>query len=433
MFGPTLLGLILAVTLPLLVVTARADQLDCAPPAQGASDLTCTVTLAPGGRVASASAESGTVTLPPVGISPAPWDGYAGAALLLVQTADSGPAEVEARLKIALRLVRAAPPHLRIGLASYGTELTMLAPIGSPVERFAALHPPAGGRETDLFRASLDGLKVLGLVPADRRTLVVLGSGRADDAAFSLTDVTRQAQGAAIAIDTVGLMTRPRESTLDVLRRLAEETGGRFIDPTAAAPTSGEIEALTSRFDGGARLSVSLAGAVGPDVLVRVKTEAGATLEARRPYTPPQPQPPQEEAPPPVPWGLVAAGIAAALAAIGLWLWLRRRPRPPMAWLQEVAGGRRHPVNIAAFRIGRAAGNELVLSDATVSAHHAVIRRRRDGSFAIIDLGAVNPVLVNGVAATQAPLRGGDRIDLGETSLRFFLAGGPVTLESRGI
>jgi pSer/pThr/pTyr-binding forkhead associated (FHA) protein len=40
--------------------------------------------------------------------------------------------------------------------------------------------------------------------------------------------------------------------------------------------------------------------------------------------------------------------------------------------------------------------NDLVVDDTSVSRHHAEIRRRRDGSFEVLDLNSMNGVFVNG-------------------------------------
>ena len=411
----------LGAVLLLPITAARAEALACAPP--DPARMVCAASLAPGGRVVSAQAESGAVALPPVRIEPAPWEGYRGAVLLLVQTSDSRPAEVEARLAAARRLARAAPPFQHIGLAVYGNALTVLAPIGSSAEDLAARHPAAQGRETNLFRASLDALHLLDLVPADRRTLVVIGNGQSDDAAFSLTDVARAFQAGGVAITTIGQgrSARLRGDGLDVLRRLAEETGGRFLAPLSngTSPEAG-LDALPGGFEGGARLTVDLTGATGPAVLLRVRTSAGATLEARETYAPsPPPPPPPSPSPALPPWGWAGLGLALVLGAGLVLIWGRHRRRPVAAWLEAVGRGQRYPVTGGAFRIGRAAGNELVLSDDTVSAHHAVIRRLRGGGYTITDLGSSNQVRRNGAVVAQAPLCHGDLVELGETRLRF--------------
>jgi hypothetical protein len=70
------------------------------------------------------------------------------------------------------------------------------------------------------------------------------------------------------------------------------------------------------------------------------------------------------------------------------------------------------------IRIGRQADNDLVISDPGVSRHHAEVTNE-NGSCTLRDLGSTNGTLVNGSAATEHPLRDGDRISLGSSVVEF--------------
>jgi predicted component of type VI protein secretion system len=78
----------------------------------------------------------------------------------------------------------------------------------------------------------------------------------------------------------------------------------------------------------------------------------------------------------------------------------------------ELAGDR--PISI-----GRAKSSTLVLDDPSVSRSHAVIRANPDGSWQIIDRDSANGVIVRGVKVREMALRAGDKIALGDFSLRF--------------
>jgi pSer/pThr/pTyr-binding forkhead associated (FHA) protein len=65
------------------------------------------------------------------------------------------------------------------------------------------------------------------------------------------------------------------------------------------------------------------------------------------------------------------------------------------------------------FRIGRAAGNELVLADPTVSRSHALIHFT-GGSYVLEDQGGRGSTYVNGQCVLQVTLCPGDRIRLGD-------------------
>src|SRR5689334_9919231 len=73
------------------------------------------------------------------------------------------------------------------------------------------------------------------------------------------------------------------------------------------------------------------------------------------------------------------------------------------------------------YGIGRAPENQLVLSDAMVSSHHAQLRRQGQG-YEIVDLGSSNGTFVNGQRLSpNAPYRlsSGDQIRVGSTTYTF--------------
>jgi pSer/pThr/pTyr-binding forkhead associated (FHA) protein len=73
------------------------------------------------------------------------------------------------------------------------------------------------------------------------------------------------------------------------------------------------------------------------------------------------------------------------------------------------------------FVIGRAAGSDLRLDDATVSRRHAVLRID-EGRWTVEDCGSFNGIFVNGSRLAQrlpAPLRHGDRLGVGRCRFVF--------------
>src|SRR6266851_1283773 len=93
--------------------------------------------------------------------------------------------------------------------------------------------------------------------------------------------------------------------------------------------------------------------------------------------------------------------------------------RQGMAWLEHPSGERRYVQS--ELRIGRGEQNDLRLNDASVSRHHAFLRRV-DGRYLLSDVGSQNGTFVNGrqVHAPSA-LESGDRIRAGTTELTFHL------------
>ncbi len=90
------------------------------------------------------------------------------------------------------------------------------------------------------------------------------------------------------------------------------------------------------------------------------------------------------------------------------------RIRRPASAALRGADGLRHALAGTATRIGRSPDNDIVLSDAKVSRHHAVITD--DGTtFLITDLGSANGVRVHGRRIDpSAELREGDRVRIGD-------------------
>jgi hypothetical protein len=97
-------------------------------------------------------------------------------------------------------------------------------------------------------------------------------------------------------------------------------------------------------------------------------------------------------------------------------------PPPPVPQTAiVVAEGRRMVVGATGAVIGRSRDCDIVLGDHNVSRRHAEVRPTDEG-WAVIDLGSTNGVLLNGRRINgTAALRGGDRIELGTSELRFEL------------
>src|SRR5712691_4243212 len=77
--------------------------------------------------------------------------------------------------------------------------------------------------------------------------------------------------------------------------------------------------------------------------------------------------------------------------------------------------------------IGRAPDNQIVLDDPRASRHHAHIKATDDGSFMIVDgvmvngqiKRSANHVFVNGEQKFEHPLKDGDRVTIGASTIRF--------------
>ncbi|ANP52781.1 ABC-type multidrug transport system ATPase subunit/pSer/pThr/pTyr-binding forkhead associated (FHA) protein/uncharacterized membrane protein YidH (DUF202 family) [Streptomyces griseochromogenes] len=107
----------------------------------------------------------------------------------------------------------------------------------------------------------------------------------------------------------------------------------------------------------------------------------------------------------------------------------------------ELTGTYRHPSSVRprptrTIRIGRAAGNDLVVDDLSVSRHHAELRAHADGGYEIVDLGSHNGTYLNGRPVTRAPAGPGDLVGIGHVTyclvgdeLREYVDTGEVSLD----
>jgi hypothetical protein len=76
------------------------------------------------------------------------------------------------------------------------------------------------------------------------------------------------------------------------------------------------------------------------------------------------------------------------------------------------------PLASDVVRAGRSPANDIVLDDASVSRRHALLARRGDATW-ILDDRSLNGVRVNGERVSEAALRDGDAIALGNVAVRY--------------
>src|SRR5215471_9885098 len=91
------------------------------------------------------------------------------------------------------------------------------------------------------------------------------------------------------------------------------------------------------------------------------------------------------------------------------------------------------------LRIGRAPDNDIVISDLSVSRHHAELRRTASG-YQIVDLDSHNGTFVNGQQVGSAPLTEGDIVGIGPSTFRLsgselqeFVDTGDISLVARDL
>lgn len=86
--------------------------------------------------------------------------------------------------------------------------------------------------------------------------------------------------------------------------------------------------------------------------------------------------------------------------------------------IQGADQGKRFELKSSPVALGRESSNAIRLHDTEVSRRHAEIRLD-DERYRIVDLGSANGTFVNGHLVDQAPLRAGDRLQLGQTVMLY--------------
>lgn len=462
-----------------------APQLVLRCPARQAPQVRCSLRLNPAQRVDAieVTAEDGR----PVNlqVEPYPGAGDRTAALFLVDTGNPRHPAILARQRADLiRIIGRSQNHHRLGLATLDNELSVGQPLGA--ERQALLRAVKAlaptGTTSELYRTTLDAVRVLAADDASRRALFLFSDGLADDRAYFHQDVVAAAATAGVAIVGLGYAETPEEApALQTLRRLSEDTGGIFVaaDGTGGLPES-FLDDPFAALDSGDNVVVTVPAV--PEfrselALVLRVTAGDHALERTIPVTPPiadasagplAPGPVRPSAPQATPrpdpaaptmlpgrgeaksaLGLgelaVLAGTVLLFGASAVFLWRRRAhpsaglgrggplapPSPPpapdspprQAYLTQPGAAGHAPflIPITGASIGRNADNDLRLDDPSVSRHHARLGWDPRTGFHVSDLGSLNGVYVNDRQVKNAVLQNGDRMEVGDIRLQFHL------------
>lgn len=172
-----------------------------------------------------------------------------------------------------------------MGVSTFASQLDSVLPI-------AAIHHDrdaqmseirAEGVATEFFANTLEAIKQLDAAEADRKVLVIMSDGKAEDTAYSLDDVVEAAREADITIIGLGYAeTASQTPSLQSIRRLAEETGGTSRDVVAGASLPDRFASTLVRYiENGGAIRAPLADQAG-DVLIGldVTLPSGAVLTA---------------------------------------------------------------------------------------------------------------------------------------------------------
>lgn len=415
------------------------------------------------------------------------------AILFLIDTSDPGRKNVIEKNKKQIKdFLSNLKANEKAGIASFDKSLNILSPIGSPI---SSVHESlnklqASGQTTELYRNLLQAIEHLDATVAERKLLVLLSDGQAEDKAYFHSDVIKVARNSGIVINSIGYPRSVALSvSLQVIRRLSEETGGSYIesDMSYNLPVN-ESKAFFSNIDTGGDFSVSLdalsqSAETVKTITVAFNTEKGNKL-VRIPITIKKPKKIIETSvqitPEVIPQkaGTVLEGKKtneeisnvpiqiitkqAPQQPVNLWLWyglpaafiiiiifmliilylLWRKPiqqsnnpiteyRPYAYLISNDENKTRYPLTRTICRVGRSNDNEICLDDTSVSRRHAEIHRTNEGEFEIIDTNSTNGVYINNEKIGKAKLNEDDLLEIGDFFMNFTLHAADYDLEDQ--
>ncbi len=405
------------------------------------------------------------------------------AILFLVDTSDPKRQNVIEKNRTHIKeLLTELKPHHKVGLASFDKAVQFLSPLGT--SRFLLSKSidslNATGKTTELYRNLIKAIDHLKSFEADRKIIILMSDGQAEDKAYFHSDVIKSARKSGVIINSIGY---PRSISLSVslqtIRRLSEETGGSYIETDMSYELpSNKLKPLISNLDNGGAFSVELDslsqnspvpnkitlsfkdtyGSENINVPVRIKAlEKAVQAQPRVNATEVEvlKSIPLENNPPIqivtkqtdnksinlwLWYGLPAAFIIIIIfILITLFLLWNRRPETkiisdsnykPYAYLIADDGNEtRYPITRTIWRIGRSKDNELTLNDTSLSRRHAEIHRNSNGSFDIIDMNSMNGVYINNEKIGKAELHEGDVLEIGDIFLHFTQLASDYSLE----
>jgi hypothetical protein len=368
------------------------------------------------------------------GITPYPSEGQTSAILFLVDVSDPkrlNTVEIKNKQHLVEMLLQ-QKAYQKTGIAVFDSEISVLSPLGSDQkENVKAVNQiKARGQATEFYKNILEAIKILKDTDATRKGLVLMSDGKDEDRAYRIEDVLKAAKDANVVILGMGYTETPSDAPyLQTIKRLADRTGGAFLDASNAKLPKAFIDSPFDFLEKGGRVAFNSSVFHGKDdVHLILGLTNGQTLDLNTQFDFPDNRTLWEKAIDFLKdyWLFIVIGaIFIALIAWAIHILIQKRnalKQDPVvyAYLSEYDGlGTRHQIHKTAVCIGRSKDNDICLVNDSISSHHAEIHRRREGSFYIVDLASTNGVLVNQIKVDKTELKDGDTIELGEVRFVF--------------
>ena len=293
------------------------------------------------------------------------------------------------------------------------------------------------GQETELFRFSIDAIKMLKERKESRKFLVLFTDGMAEDQGYVFDDVIKEAQANSITILCFGY--KKTSVAIGNLRRLATDTGGKLW--VANSGTSKLKESVYQEFNqsinsGGqiqfkkSQLSPNKKGEEKITLTVKLEDNSSVDREITIPVEKLIIK--EKEDSSLKLWLLIAGAITLLLL---LFFLLKPKKAPPEVIIEEVLIKEKKEIlePIAYFEtitgsklfvykpytlIGALSENDIVIEGEYISRKHASLKFQ-DGEFYIIDNDSSNGLKVNYKKISSEKIQDGDTISFGEYDVIF--------------
>lgn len=172
--------------------------------------------------------------------------------LFLIDRSNPRRAQTVARnVDLVRGQLRNISPKRYIGVATFASDLTVVIP---PASNHDGLETKlssivADGAATEYFANALEAIKILDKVDAERKVLVIMSDGKAEDTAYSREDVVKAATDSDVIIIGLGFAESATETpALQEIRRLSEETNGYFTSVVGPEALSSEFLSSLPRY-----------------------------------------------------------------------------------------------------------------------------------------------------------------------------------------
>jgi VWFA-related protein len=341
--------------------------------------------------------------------------GQGVSAVLAIDASGTMRGEPFARAKeAALSFLERLRPEDRVAVLTFAENISVAA--GFELSRVETRQVLSGleideerMQRTRLFDGAHAGLDLIrrGLGLPRRSFMILFSDGQDDGSDKSHDRVVAHARGSGdrphILIFPIGYARFGGEG-LAAMRRLAEETGGDFVEASSAAQLRDFFDAIAAQMTSSyiARFPADLDGAEH-----RIRLAVGSKAAERRVLYPDFGM---------LVWPWLLGLLILACALLSVWVAFARRTAGQLSIVAGASAGTSYVLRPGRTRIGALDDNDIVLPSNTVSRYHAEIVTR-GGQVQISDLHSRNGTRVNGQVIEHSPLRAGDRIAIADVEL----------------